>query len=236
MALGALVAALFADLSPLEAVKSAADGVWPGSGAWLLVAALPGLVTVITVNIYAASLELITMVDSFKPVRPTRRLRVIACSVIAGAGLVGAVLSTGEFLANFSSFLVVLLYLLVPWTSVNLVDYYFVRRGHYAIREIFMAEGSVYGVWGWRGLAAYAIGIVAMIPFVVTVWYVGPVASAMGKVDIALFVGLFASAVAYVLMARSLDLDAEIAKAEADSREHHIEAVTFAGRTAPVET
>ncbi|HKV21685.1 MAG TPA: cytosine permease [Mycobacterium sp.] len=236
MVLGALVAALFADVSPLEAVKNAADGVLPGSGAWLLVAALPGLVTVITVNIYAASLELITMVDSFKPVRPTRRLRVIACSVIAGAGLLGAILSSGEFLANFSSFLVVLLYLLVPWTSVNLVDYYFVRRGHYAVREIFVADGGVYGVWGWRGLGAYAIGIIAMIPFVVTVWYVGPAASAMGDVDIALFVGLLASAVAYVLMARSLDLDAEIAKAESDSREHHIEAVTFAGRTAPVET
>ena len=145
-------------------------------------------------------------------------------------------LSSGEFLANFGSFLVVLLYLLVPWTSVNLVDYYFVRRGHYAIREIFVPNGSVYGSWGWRGLGAYAIGIVAMIPFVVTVWYTGPIAAALGDVDVALFVGLFASAIAYVLMARSLDLRAEIAKAEADSREHGIEAVSFAGRVAPVET
>lgn len=235
MALGALVAALFADASPLEAVRSAADGVLPGSGTWLLVAALPGLVTVITVNVYAASLELITMIDSFKAVRPTRRLRIVSCSVIAAAGLLGAILSSGEFLANFSSFLVVLLYLLVPWTSVNLVDYYFVRRGRYAIREIFVPEGGVYGSWGWRGLAAYAVGIVAMVPFVVTVWYTGPVAAALGDVDVALFVGLLASAVAYVLMARSLDLAAETAKAEADSRDHGVEAVTFAGRVAPVE-
>lgn len=236
MALGALVAALFADASPLEAVRSAADGVLPGSGTWLLVAALPGLVTVITVNVYAASLELITMIDSFTAVRPTRRLRIVSCSVIAAAGLLGAILSSGEFLANFSSFLVVLLYLLVPWTSVNLVDYYFVRRGRYAIREIFVPEGGVYGTWGWRGLAAYAVGIVAMVPFVVTVWYTGPVAAALGDVDVALFVGLLASAVAYVLMARSLDLAAETAKAEADSREHGVEAVTFAGRVAPVES
>ena len=27
----------------------------------------------------------------------------------------------------------ILLYVLVPWTSVNLVDYYLVRRGHYAV-------------------------------------------------------------------------------------------------------
>jgi purine-cytosine permease-like protein len=175
------------------------------------------------------------MLDSFRAVRPTRRLRVISCTVVAAAGLLGAILSTGEFLSNFGSFLVVLLYLLVPWTSVNLVDYYFVRRGHYAVREIFV-PGGVYGTWGWRGLIAYLVGIVAMIPFVVTVWFTGPVASAMGGVDIALFVGLFASAVAYVVMARSLDLDAEIARAEADARDHGIEAVSFAGRVAPVET
>jgi NCS1 family nucleobase:cation symporter-1 len=85
-------------------------------------------------------------------------------------------------------------------------------------------------------LAAYLIGIVAMIPFVVTVWYTGPVAAAMGGVDIALFIGLLASALAYVAMARSLDLDAEIARAEADSRDHGMEAVSFSGRVAPVET
>jgi NCS1 nucleoside transporter family len=236
MVLGAFVAALFADLSPLEAVRQTADDILPGSGLWLLAAALPGLITVITVNIYAASIELITVVDSFRAVQPTRRLRVISCTVIALCGLLGAVLSSGEFLANFGSFLVVLLYLLVPWTSVNLVDYYFVRRGRYAVREIFVPRGGVYGTWGWRGLAAYTIGIVAMIPFVVTVWYTGPIAAAMNDVDIALFVGLAASAVAYIVMARSLDLAAEHAKAEADAREHGVEAVTFAGRVAPIET
>jgi hypothetical protein len=37
-------------------------------------------------------------------------------------------------------------------------------------------------------------------------------------------------------MARSLDLANERAKAEDDAREHGVEAVTFAGRIAPVET
>ena len=38
---------------------------------------------------------------------------------------------------NFNNFLLLVLYLFVPWTAVNLVDYYIVRRGHYAIAEIF---------------------------------------------------------------------------------------------------
>lgn len=229
MVLGAFVAALFAGAAPIEAVRQAADAILPGSGQWLLLAALPALITVITVNIYASSIEVITIVDSFKTITPTRRVRVISCTAIALAGLIGAELSTGEFLASFGSFLVVLLYVLVPWTSVNLVDYYFVRRGHYAIGQIFVPNG-IYGNWGWRGLTAYVVGILAMIPFVVTAWYVGPVAEAMGGADIALFAGLAASAIVYLLLARGLDLSAERAQAKLDTESVGVESVSFARR------
>lgn len=229
MILGAYVASLFADVDPIEAVRRAADEIVPGLGFVLLVAALPALVTVITVNIYAAALEVITTLDSLRGVRATRRLRVIACAVVAASGFLGAALSSGAFLANFSSFLVVLLYVLVPWTSVNLVDYYFVRRGTYAVTQIFDARG-LYGAWGWRGLIAYAAGIVAMVPFVSTVWYVGPVAAMLGGIDIALFAGLIVSGGVYVLLGRSLDLSAERALAETDSERTGIRAVAFGRR------
>ena len=226
MALGAFVAAAFSRAAPIQGVRDAADAVLDGSGTWLLIAALPGLVSVITVNIYAATMELITMVDSVRPIEPTRRARIIGCVAIGAAALIGSLLSTGAFLANFGSFLVVLLYVLVPWTSVNLVDYYFVRRGRYAIREIFRPDG-LYGLWGWRGLAAYVIGIVAMVPFVVTAWFTGPIANALGGADIALFVGLAASAVSYLVLARSLDLRKEQEVIAASSAEHDEHAVAF---------
>ncbi|WP_205858605.1 cytosine permease [Plantibacter sp. M259] len=229
MGLGAFVASAFQGADPLEGVRDAADAILPGSGTWLLVAALPGLISVITVNIYAASIETITIIDSIRPVRPTRTLRVVTCLAIATAAVIGSLLSTGEFLANFSSFLVVLLYVLVPWTSINLVDYYLVRKGHYVVRDIFTPNG-VYGAWGWRGLLAYAIGIVAMIPFVVTVWFTGPIAQLLGGADLALFVGLAASAIAYVLLSRSLDLDRERAAAERDVTETGHQAVAFSSR------
>ena len=232
MALGAFVAAAFSGAAPIQGIRDAADAVIPGSGTWLLIAALPGLISVITVNIYAATMELITMVDSVRPIEPTRRARVIGCVAIGAAALVGSLLSTGEFLDNFGSFLVVLLYVLVPWTSVNLVDYFVVRRGRYAIREIFRPDG-LYGSWGWRGLAAYGVGILAMIPFVVTAWYTGPVAEALAGADIALFVGLAASAVSYLIFARSLDLAAEEAAIAESSAQHGEHAVAF-GRPASV--
>lgn len=226
MVLGAFVASLFADADPVAAIAAAADQILPGLGVVLLWSALPALITVITINIYAASIELITVADSFRPVRPTRLTRIVACSIIGLGGLLGAVFSTGEFLDSFGSFLVVLLYVLVPWTSVNLVDYYLVRRGRYAVAEMFRPHG-IYGAWGWRGITAYVVGIVAMIPFVVTTWFVGPVAAAIGGVDVALFVGLIASAIAYVLLARGLDLDAERRLASEEAEAAGIRSVSF---------
>lgn len=234
MALGAFVAAVFSQAGPLEGVRDLADQILPGSGGWLLVAALPGLISVITINIYAAAMELITVADSIRPIRPTRAVRVIACTVIAASAFIGSLLSTGDFLTSFGSFLVILLYVLVPWTSVNLVDYYFVRRGRYAIHQIFEPRG-IYGTWGWRGLAAYVVGIVAMIPFAVTAWYTGPVAEALGGADLALFVGLGASALAYLVLARSIDFDAEARAAADDVRRYGEEAVEFGSSAARVQ-
>ncbi|MDR3359059.1 MAG: cytosine permease [Bifidobacteriaceae bacterium] len=226
MVLGAFVAALFVEADPTRAIKDAADQMLPGSGTALLLLALPALVSVITVNIYASALELVTMADSFVKIRLTRTTRVVACLIIGLAGLVGAELSSGEFLDSFSSFLAVLLYVLAPWTSVNLVDYYFVRHGRYAISQIFK-PGGAYGNWGWRGLGAYAIGLAAMVPFVVTVWYTGPIARALGGADIALLVGLAASSVAYLILARSLDLEAETKRAESDTESTGARSVSF---------
>ena len=95
--------------------------------------------------------------------RPTLGLRVVTVGFTALLSLVGALAATKNFLGNFNNFLLLVLYLFIPWTAVNLVDYYIVRRGHYAIAEIFNPHG-MYGRWGWRGILAYLIGFAAMIP------------------------------------------------------------------------
>jgi purine-cytosine permease-like protein len=100
------------------------------------------------------------------------------------------------------------LYLFTPWTAINLVDFYWVRRGHYSIREIFNPRG-IYGRWNWRGLVAYATGFVVMIPFFSSGLYTGPIANVLGGADIAMLIGLPVAAVVYVLLHRSFDLRGE---------------------------
>jgi NCS1 family nucleobase:cation symporter-1 len=120
--------------------------------------------------------------------------------------------------------LTLMLYLLVPWTALNLVDFFFVRRGHYAITDIFRPDG-VYGAWAWRGLTAYAVGFAAEIPFMVlppigSLHYTGYFPSHVTNgVDYAWLVGLVVSGLVYLVLSRSLDLAAEQAAISASERE-----------------
>ena len=107
-----------------------------------------------------------------------------------------------------------LLYLFTPWTAINLVDFYLVRKGHYSVREIFNPHG-MYGRWNWHGLIAYAAGFAAMIPFFSTGLYTGPVARWLGGADLSMLVGLPVSAAVYLLVCRTIDLEADARAAAA---------------------
>jgi nucleobase:cation symporter-1, NCS1 family len=163
--------------------------------------------------------QLISAVDSFKRVRPTLSVRVITVAFTAALSLIGALAATQNFLGNFSNFLLLVLYLFVPWTAVNLVDYYIVRRGHYAIAEIFNPHG-MYGRWGWRGILAYLIGFAAMVPFFnVGTLYEGAAAKALNGADISFFVRLPVAGLLYYAFTRSVDVAAETRIAEAEAAE-----------------
>jgi purine-cytosine permease-like protein len=97
---------------------------------------------------------------------------------------------------------------MIPWTAVNLVDFFFVRKGNYAIKEIFKPNG-MYHRWGWRGLTAYWIGFFAMVPFMSTAVYTGFVATSLGGGDISPFIGFPVAAILYAIFARSLNVPEE---------------------------
>jgi nucleobase:cation symporter-1, NCS1 family len=160
------------------------------------------------VNAYGAMLTGTSGVDGFKKVEPTVRLRVIGLVVVGLGSLAVALLIPDDYIGSFNNFVLLMLYFLVPWTAVNLVDFYFVRRDGYAIAEILKPAG-LYGRWAWRGVAAYVIGFLSMIPFFSTTFYTGPAADALGGADFSFAIGLLVSGVLYLVFSRSLDHDAE---------------------------
>lgn len=202
-------------------INTVGDKVFGGFGAIVLILAAIGLISVTALNMYGGSLTLISAIDSVSRVKPTLGVRALTIGFTAALSLIGALLATKHFLGNFENFLLLVLYFFIPWTAVNLVDYYVVRRGHYAIAEIFNPNG-MYGRWGWRGISAYMIGFIAMTPFFsVGTLYTGFVAKDLNGADISLFIGLPVSAILYYAFARSIDVEAEtrIAVAEQASLE-----------------
>ncbi|WEO93541.1 cytosine permease [Streptomyces sp. FXJ1.172] len=218
MVLGTLLAAWAGKgFDTIKSINAAGDKVFNGFGAIVLLFAALGLVSVTALNMYGGSLTLISGIDSFKRVRPTLGVRLLTIGLTAALSLIGALAATANFLENFNNFLLLVLYLFIPWTAVNLMDYYVVRRGHYAIAEIFNPNG-IYGRWGWHGITAYLVGFAAMIPFFsVGTLYVGPAAKALGGADISLFIGLPVSALLYWWLTRSIDVAAETRLAEAEA-------------------
>ncbi len=211
MCLGTVLAAAVktgSSFDTVTAIKIAGNSVFSGLGDIVLVFAALGLISVTALNMYGGSLTLISALDSFRKVRPTLAIRIGMIAFTAALSLIGVFAASADFLSNFQNFLLLILYLFIPWTAINLVDYYIVRRGHYAIAEIFNPHG-MYGRWGWRGILAYVIGFGAMVPFFSTGLYTGPVANSLGGADISLFIGLPIAGILYWLFARSIDVEAE---------------------------
>jgi purine-cytosine permease-like protein len=213
MLVGTYAAALSPHADVAAAMQQAADALLPGFGSWLLGGALLGLMSISALNFYGASLTLLSVADCFRPQRAGVGRRLVALAVAAVLSVAMALAASKDFVGRFSDLLAVLLYLFTPWTAINLVDFYWVRKSHYSVREIFNPHG-IYGRWSWRGLLAYGVGFAAMIPFFSTGLYVGPVARSLGGADLAMLVGLPVSSLLYLWACRSLDIKREWAAAK----------------------
>jgi len=207
--LGAWLGSALGVSDPLLGIYTAGNNVIGGLGGILAILSVLALVATMGLNAYSGMLTIVTGIDSLRPVNPTRRIRIAVIVVLAVLWLL-----LGNVLENASSALanslLAMLYLLAPWTAVNLMDFFFVRRGHYAITDLFTPKG-IYGSWAWRGIVAFLLGIAVEIPFmVVGTTYVGFIANDyLQLVDISWIVGMVVAGGSYYLFTRSLDLPAE---------------------------
>jgi purine-cytosine permease-like protein len=215
IALGAWLATHMGVADGLVALKLSGDLMAHGLGSVLAAVSIAALVATMGMSAYSGMLTTFTIADSIRPVRPSRAAKAWVVLVITALWIAAAISFGGDAVTYLNAMLVIVLYFLVPWTAVNLVDYFFVRKGRYSIPDLFTPRG-VYGGWGARGLAAYAIGFIASLPFfVVPSVFTGPLAARLGGVDFGWLVGLIAAALAYLLLSRGFDPAAEAAAVEA---------------------
>lgn len=166
---------------------------------WSLIIIL-GIIAVNCLNLYGMFMSTTTTVTALAPLRVHGWVRLGFILLSAIVGTIIAIAASSNFLNNFENFILFLAYFMVPWTAINLVDFYLLRHGRYDIASIFSPDG-IYGRINWRTIISYLIGIGVEIPFMSTTFYTGPLVSHLGGADISWALGLVvASGLYYVLM------------------------------------
>jgi nucleobase:cation symporter-1, NCS1 family len=192
--IGAYLAALLPSLSPVAAIGKI-------SGPWALVVMAASLVCSDTFNAYTGAFQVLAFANMWRRFKSaSAALRIVPFILVMAAGVVIAFAGYRSFVANLSNFLDVLLTIFIPWSAVNLTDYFLIRRGRYQVTDFFAADGR-YGRFAWRGLTAYAAGLAAQIPFVSQPDFTGALVSDLGGADISWLAGFVIAAAVYLLVA-----------------------------------
>jgi NCS1 family nucleobase:cation symporter-1 len=162
-----------------------------------------GIASSNALNLYCGALSTLTFGQTLWPSwSPGPRARTIVALLLFALAMAAAILSRESFLASYEDFILLLLYVLVPWTAINLVDYYLLRHGHYDVESFFRHDGGIYGRVNGPAVICYVLGILVQLPFVASALYTGPLARAMGGIDLSWIVGLAVISPVYYWMAR----------------------------------
>lgn len=199
MALGAYLAAHTSAADPLKAL---AEG-FGGLGKTVLVMFFAAVALANTVNSYTGCLAALTCFETFKPgIKIPLVWRNITLVIVHVVGLVIALAASASFVTNFLNFVTILLYLLIPWSAINLADYFLVRHGDYDVASFFAPDGGQYGLWNSRAILSYLTGVIAQVPFLVTPLFTGFLVADLHGVDIAWIVGFLVPGVVYLALTR----------------------------------
>jgi NCS1 family nucleobase:cation symporter-1 len=200
MILGALIGPAVVGGDVVEAITRLAGG----ASKVIVLLFAPGVAVAGAICLYGGALSVITLIQTFATDwRASSRARALIATVIFIAALLISLVGATNFLPLYGRFNEILLYVMVPWSAVNLVDYYLIRRGHYDVPSFFAADGGVYGRYNVAALVCYLLGILVQVPFIASDVYTGPIARAMGGIDFSWMVGLVFVSTAYFLAVRS---------------------------------
>jgi nucleobase:cation symporter-1, NCS1 family len=203
-ALGAWVAAIAPTAaSPVTVIASVA-------GKWVLWFSALSLIAGAGMNAYTGMLSWEAVRSTWQRVGLSRRARVIGVLLISAIALLLALLGWKSFVTTFSNFLDVLLFVFVPWSLINLVDFYLVQRERYDVGAFYTPRG-IYGGWRWVAVIPYLVAVGLELLFVDQTDLKGPFVNALGGADISWIVGGVVAAVGYLIAVRIVGRGAVLA-------------------------
>ncbi|MCV7228115.1 purine-cytosine permease family protein [Mycolicibacterium komossense] len=160
---------------------------------------IAGVIGVNSLNLYGMFMSTTTVLNSVFKMKVSPLLRGVLIVIVAAVATTIGLVGKDNFLTNFSNFILLLAYFLIPWTSINLADFYLVRKERYSIDDMFKPHGH-YGGVDWRAMTAYLVGILVEVPFIASPFYTGPVATWLDGADISWILGIFVAGGLYVFL------------------------------------
>jgi len=199
MILGAMVGLGAPKGSVIEGLATLTRGIAP----LVLFVFSVGVAAANAMSLYCGALSTLTFGQTLNPSwSPGPRGRAFIVVALFALALLGALLGKASFMHYYEGFILLLLYVLVPWTAINLVDYYLLRHGEYDVASFFRHDGGIYGRVNAAAVICYVVGILVQLPFIDSPLYTGPVARAMGGIDLSWIVGLMVTSPAYYWLAK----------------------------------
>lgn len=164
----------------------------------LFIVIILGQLSINSFNLYGAFMSTTTTVEPFMKMKVTPKVRASFIGLIVIIATIIEILGQGSFILLFKSFILFICYFLIPWTSINLIDFYLLHHGKYSVKDMFDLNG-IYGKVNWITMVAYIVTIIIEIPFVNTTFYIGPLCNGLGGADISWIFGLIVPIFLYYL-------------------------------------
>ena len=199
MMLGAFLASAYPGIAADPGTGIA--GLFGGLATPVRVLIVVGVLQGNVMNLYSAymsSATIFTGVHGMKRLGIGAKFALMTLLIALATGI--AVAAQAHFDVYFGDMLSAMLYLLVPWSSINLTDYYLVRKGRYSIPALYELDG-IYGRYRWPVIGLYLASILVQIPFVQLSFYTGSMARLLGA-DMAWVPGLIVPACLYAWVER----------------------------------
>ena len=196
MVFGTVAVSIGSTTDAMEAVKSG-TGIF---GYVLMILFLCNIIGHNAMNLYGAVLSCITSIQTFAGKWiPSKNVRIVLSIIVLVLATFTALWASSNFISFFLNVIFALLFILVPWVAINLLDFYVINRKSYDIQSIFAQDGGIYGKFNAKALIAYAIGIIVQIPFLTNAFFTGPFANIIPDVDVSWIIGLVVTFVVYYL-------------------------------------
>jgi NCS1 family nucleobase:cation symporter-1 len=199
MLLGALLATMFTDVTnnPGNAIASF-FGPWSRIA---MVIVVLGVLEINSLNLYSAYMSAMTIISGMHGMtRISRKTKFVVMGLSAVAATAIAIATQYDFNAYFADILIAQVYFLVPWSSINLADFYLVKKGKYVVEDMYNVNG-IYGKYNISTMVIFLIGVASTIPFMDMSFYHSYFAKVIGA-DMSWIPALIVPAALYVGYAR----------------------------------